>query len=136
MKSFVRSSGLVHVLLLAGLLLVMVSSASAQSCRKVVANRLGVPDGAGLARKDIVVSNTAVQVLPANTARCSMMLYNTSTNDMRCSDGLDARATDEGGISIPTGQGRGFEMEGQQAWWCIRTGANDATVNTIESLPE
>jgi len=117
-------------LLLLGLVLAWSDVQAQPSCRRVLSNRKGV------AKADIVVSTTAVTVADANTARCSLLIYNSSTFDMRCSDLTnDGAPTATTGVVVPAGQGRGFELEGQGQWQCIRTGTSDAAANVAEGLP-
>jgi hypothetical protein len=105
------------------------SPAQSGGCRRMIVNRLGV------ARADIVVSNTAIAVMPSNTSRCAAILFNSSLNDIRCRDTADGAPTATVGLLIPGGQGRTMDLEGQNAWNCIRVGANDGTLNVGEALP-
>src|SRR5262245_45401879 len=76
------------------------------ACRQLKANELGV------ARADISVDVTAVQVVPTTGSLCKALIYNTSTtNAVRCAGGLEAVPTSTAGFKINAGAALALELE-------------------------
>ena len=103
--------------------------ASAQTCRKVFAT----PQNS---KQAITVSTTAVDIMQANTSRCSVLIQNTSTNPVMCTDfAVDGAPTTTTGTPIVGGGNLALGLEGQGRWQCIRSGGADATIIVSEGRP-
>lgn len=119
----------VALLVLGGWMAPIVAEAQTR-CRRVMANQMSPT------KEDLTISTTPVVIAFENTARCSLLIYNNSTNPMRCRDtSSDGAVSATAGIIVPGGQGRTFETEAQGRWACIRSGAADALANIGEGLP-
>ena len=110
-------------------LLAGVSLATAQTCRKVYMNAVN-------AKQCRTVGSAAVDILVANTSRCSAAILNYSANDMMCADfNVDGAPTATTGFPIPAGQTLALGLEAQGRWQCIRAGAADAVACIAEGRP-
>ena len=103
--------------------------AAAQTCYKVYMNAIN-------AKQCRAVGSAAVDVLPANTSRCSAAILNYSANDMNCADfNVDGAPTATTGFPIPAGQTLALGLESQGRWQCIRSGGADAVACVAEGRP-
>ena len=111
------------------LLTVGVAAAVAQTCRKTLSNVVNTG-------QCITVSTTAVDVLTANSSRCSALILNNSVNGMNCRDLADGAPTATAGTPVLAGGGTlALGLESQGRWQCIRSGGADAIACVTEGRP-
>lgn len=84
----------------------------------------------GSSGADIAVSSSAVLVLTGNAYICQALIYNNSSNTMRCG-GSDVTATTNGQV-VPGNSSLSLAYEAMKDWYCIRTGGSDAAANVTE----
>lgn len=103
---------------------------AAAVCKTVTVNDKGTGNAA------ITIDATAggVTVLDAKTVRCGAVIYNSSTNDMRCAPST-VTVTSTVGFLVAAGDALVLGAEAQQAWRCIRTGGSNATADVAEATP-
>lgn len=90
----------------------------------------------GSGNADITVSNTAGghTVLAANIKRCTALITNSSSNDMRCAT-TDITVTSTAGYYVKASTTLELKAgEAMNAWKCIRTGGSDATASVLEMV--
>lgn len=119
--------GLAVLAVLTGFERVILSPVDAP-CRTVVVNAKGI------ANATISVDATVggITVLDALTTRCGALIQNEAGGgDMRCAFGTTVPTTTVG-VLVQAGQSLSLDLEAQQVAKCIRTGATNATVSTVE----
>jgi hypothetical protein len=113
------------------LLLGVASLGWAENCRGFKVNTQN-------ARACKTVSTSAVTIAAPNTGRCSLAVYNKSTNGVFCTDVTkEAAPTDTTGFPVDGGGVWSLGSESQGQIQCIlqSTATGDATLCTVEGLP-
>jgi hypothetical protein len=132
-----RVSCVTHCLLLSVLVvLCLVPTPQAQvvgledPCRHTKANELGV------ARADIPLDTTAIQVVPTSVRLCGAIILNTSTTQAaRCAGVNDGLPTATAGFRLGPGLALILTLEAQDGIFCIRdTTATASTSVTVFTL--
>ena len=112
-----------------------IPASEAQTSTRCFNSRVNSLGAAGAA---ITVSTVAVGVVAASKDRCGFILINETANPYRCaptSGTYTLTPTSTVGAYVPASVYPVFDQAGTSAWSCIRTGASDAILSVIESMP-